>query len=250
MNKYGWLKQPQDDRDFKSLRYQLINQEILPSNYTLPIKLSIYDQEPLGSCGANGGSSCFTYEAKQKNIRTTFKPSRLFLYYNARAINGWENEDSGVYIRDIFKTLSKEGICSESNMPYDISKFTIKPSDKAYKNAKLHSVTEYAAVENNIDIIKKTVMSGACIEFGFNVYESFESGNWDSTTGIMPIPLPNESLLGGHAVIIIGWSDEKQSFLIQNSWGKNWGLKGLFWMPYSYMISKECDDFWCIEQIK
>ena len=57
--------------------------------------------------------------------------------------------------------------------------------------------------------------------------------------------------MGGHAVAIIGFSDSKKAFLIQNSWSEDWGKNGRFWLPYSFALNpNEADDFWCIEEVK
>ena len=39
---------------------------------------------------------------------------------------------------------------------------------------------------------------------------------------------------GGHAVVIIGYDDATQRFLVQNSWGPNWADGGFFGFPYQY----------------
>ena len=124
------------------------------------------------------------------------------------------------------------------------------PSKKAYENGLKNIAFKYAAVEQTEQAIKETLLSGAAVAFGFNVYSSFY-GSWVEDTVVMPIPKPGEELLGGHAILCIGYDDAKKAFLIQNSWGENWGIGGKFWMPYSFALNKnECDDFWCIEEIK
>lgn len=35
-----------------------------------------------------------------------------------------------------------------------------------------------------------------------------------------------------HAVLIVGWDDSKNAYLVKNSWGKNWGEDGYVWMDY------------------
>lgn len=37
---------------------------------------------------------------------------------------------------------------------------------------------------------------------------------------------------GGHMVLIIGWDDERQAWLVKNSWGEEWGEKGFAWIKY------------------
>lgn len=248
---YNWKREPVDDRDIKSTRYLTKAAEKLPAKFQLEFDIPIYDQEDLGSCTANSGCSCYRYESAQILKNFGFDPSRLFLYYNTRLIEDTVEYDSGAYIRDTFKAMNKYGLAPEADFPYITNTFTKKPTSTAYTNALKNIIVKYAKVDQDETVIKKTLQSGASVSFGFNVYQSFEAGNWQTTTGIMPIPKPGERLLGGHAVTIIGWDDSKNSFLIQNSWGIGWGLKGKFWMPYSFLLDwKECDDFWSIEEIR
>lgn len=202
------------------------------------------------NCTANSACACFRYETAQVKNNFDFEPSRLFQYYNSRLLEGTENEDAGAYIRDAFKAMNKYGLSLEKTWPYIISKFAIKPPVEAYAEGLKNVTVKYATVNQSESQIKQTLLSGAAISFGFNVYDSF-FGSWEHITGIMPLPKKTESLQGGHAVTIVGWSDTKKCFLIQNSWGENWGQKGLFWMPYSFLLNtNECDDFWCIEEVK
>lgn len=202
------------------------------------------------NCVANSACTCFRYEVAQLTNNFDFVPSRLFEYYNARLLQGWENEDSGAYIRDGFKAMNKYGLCLEKTWPYITSKFASKPPTEAYNEGLKNVTVKYASVVQNLQIIKETLVAGAAVSFGFDVYSSFY-GSWSNTTGIMPIPKSGENLLGGHAVVICGFSDSKQCFLIQNSWGYNWGLNGKFWMPYSYALNpSKADDFWAIQEVK
>ena len=248
---YNWKKGPEDERDIPSTRHLRVEKVTLPAEFELDRKIPIYDQLALGSCTSNSGCACYRYEWAQKKNNFDFEPSRLFLYWNTRYLEGTTNEDSGAYIRDVFKALNKWGLAPEEDFPYVISTFTKKPTDLAFQNGLKNLVIKYTSVLPTETVIKQTLLSGAAISFGFNVYQSFEVGNWDSTTGIMPIPKKGESLLGGHAVTITGWNDSKKCFKIQNSWGEEWGLGGYFWMPYSFLLNpSECDDFWCIDEIR
>lgn len=245
----NWVREPKDERDLKSVRH-LAAPVKLPSSFELDKQIPIYDQGTLGSCTANSACSCFRYETAQVQGDFGFDPSRLFQYYNSRLLQGWENEDSGAYIRDAFKAMNKYGLALEKTWPYKIKEFATKPSTEVYDEALNNVTVKYAAVNQNETEIKQTLISGAAISFGFNVYDSF-FGSWDRTTGMMPIPKKTEYLQGGHAVTIIGYDDNKKAFLIQNSWGTEWGLNGKFWMPYSFLLnSRECDDFWCIQEVK
>jgi len=247
----NWKKGPNDPRDYKSVRHLDAPADV-PSSYELPFQIPIYDQLDLGSCTANSGCACYRFESAQLLGNFNFDPSRLFLYYNTRLLEGTENEDSGAYIRDVFKALNKYGLAPEVDFPYHTQDFAKKPTTAAYSDGLKNLVVTYAAVQQVESVIKQTVLTGAAVSFGFNVYSSFMYGSWVyNDPAIMPIPKKSESLLGGHAVTIIGWDDAKKAFLIQNSWGTGWGNNGKFWMPYSFVTNNnECDDFWCIQEIK
>lgn len=245
----NWKRQPKDERDLKSVR-KLLAPKKLPASFELDLQIPVYDQGSIGSCVANSACAAYRYESAQKFDNFDFEPSRLFVYYNARKLQGWEKEDSGAYIRDGFKSLNKFGLANEVDWKYNVGKFADEPSKKAYENGLKNIAFKYAAVDQTEQAIKETLLSGAAVAFGFNVYSSFY-GSWVEDTVVMPIPKAGEELLGGHAILCIGYDDAKKAFLIQNSWGENWGIGGKFWMPYSFALNKnECDDFWCIEEIK
>lgn len=246
--KLNWKPSPPDERDFVSKRH-LQAPSVLPGEFVSPIKVPVYDQGNTGSCTGNGGVLCFRNEFIELTRNYDLDFSRLFLYYNTREIEGTVDEDSGAYIRDVFKALNKKGLCEEKYFPYIESTFRNKPTEEAYKNALNYLTVRYASVPKNVLQIKQTIYSGSLVEFGFLVYSSF-LGSWEKTTGDMPIPKKGERIEGGHAVTIVGWSDAKQAFYIQNSWGTGWGKDGYFWMPYSFAVSNNADDFWCIEEIK
>lgn len=247
----NWKKGPEDSRDYKSVR-RLSAPVQLPSEFELEKQIPIYDQLDIGSCVANSAASCYRFESAQVIGNFSFDPSRLFVYYNARKIQGWEKEDSGAYIRDGFKAMNKWGLADEKVWPYVTRDFAKEPNSQVYSDGLNNVIVKYARVSQTETAIKETLLSGAAVSFGFNVYSSFMYGSWPGKTpAIMPLPKSSEQLLGGHAVTIIGYADSKKCFLIQNSWGTGWGDNGKFWMPYSFLLnSKECDDFWCIETIK
>ena len=93
------------------------------------------------------------------------------------------------------------------------------------------------------------IASGFPFVFGFTVYESFESQEV-AQTGIVPMPSPGESVLGGHCVVAVGYDDTQRTFIIRNSWGTGWGEQGYCHMPYEYLISPHLSsDFWTIRSV-
>lgn len=243
----GWKPQKPDSRDYSYRAFHAEPNTLPPRVDLRSLCPPILDQGSLGSCVANAVSSVFRFALKKQKQRT-FQPSRLFIYYNARAIEGWENEDSGANIRDGFKTINHDGVCVESSWKYTISKFADKPPARTYKTAETHQAIEYAAVGQTLNELKACIADGFPFCFGFSVYESFERIGAD---GVMPYPQANEQFLGGHAVYAAAYSDETQMFTIRNSWSKAFGDGGDFYMPYSVITNPNlASDFWTLRLIE
>jgi len=243
----GWKKDLPDFRD-RVLALPAAKKDNLPPRVDLrPAEhFLIYDQGNLGSCTANALCAAFHFNQIKEGV-TDFTPSRLFLYYNERAMEGNVPNDSGAYLRDGIKSLNKIGVCPELMWPYEISTFTDKPIDKCYDEATRNTVKEYARVPQTSEDMKACVAAGFPFVFGFAVLSSFFSEEV-STTGVMPMPQPDDYVLGGHAVQACGYDDDKQVFLVRNSWGETWGDKGYFYMPYDYIADQNlAADFWAIK---
>ena len=179
-----------------------------------------------------------------------FTPSRLFIYYNERVIEHTVDSDSGAQIRDGVKSVHKLGAPPETDWPYDINQFSQKPPEQAYTDAKNYQAILYQRVTPTLGQLKGCLASGYPFVFGFTVYESFESQEM-ANTGHLGMPGTGEKQLGGHAVLAVGYEDSSQSFIVRNSWGADWGIKGYFTMPYPYLLQETlASDFWTIRSVE
>lgn len=50
--------------------------------------------------------------------------------------------------------------------------------------------------------------------------------------------------MAAHAFAIIGYDDSKQAFLMQNSWGTNWGCNGRIWVSYNSFFQYWSSGWW------
>ena len=246
---YGWVHDLPDARDFMYAAPLLRFPRGLPASVDLRSDCPpIYDQGQLGSCTANGIGGAIEFDQRKQGT-TEFVPSRLFIYYNERVIEGTVNQDSGAQIRDGIKSVVTIGAPPETDWAYDIQKFTERPPANAYSDAKQDLVSAYSRVGQDLTQMQGCLAEGYPFVFGFTVYESFESQEV-ADTGIVPMPSSGEAVKGGHCVVAVGYDNAKRVFIIRNSWGTDWGLKGYCLMPYEYLMTPHlASDFWTIRSV-
>ena len=234
---------PASQLKFKT--FDKVDRAILPTSVDLRPKMPpVYDQGQLGSCTANAIGALFEYDDKN-----AFTPSRLFLYYNERVIEHSTGTDSGAMISDGIRSLQTTGICPESMWPYDTSKFTTKPPTSCYTTASKYQALEAHNIHQDVTSMKTCLAYGFPFVVGIAVYSSFES-QAVATTGIVPMPDRKEQCLGGHAVLVVGYTSDNH-WIVRNSWGTSWGQKGYFTIPYLYLLdSNLCSELWTITSLK
>lgn len=247
--RYGWKRDSLDHRD-RVLQTALKDGPIAPHS---DLRLSgfmppIYDQLQEGSCTGNSISAGVDFERRRQG-EPFMTPSRQFIYWNERNMEGTVPQDAGAMIRDGIKVVASLGVCPESEWPYidDGQHFILKPSDQCFADALKFRTVQYSRVTQSeyhvrhcLSILQRPVI------FGFSVFESFESDEV-AKTGIVSMPGPGERPIGGHAVVAVGHDDPSRMFLIRNSWGPDWGQNGYFQMPYDYLLNPNlASDFWTL----
>ncbi|MDE3177952.1 MAG: C1 family peptidase [Pseudomonadota bacterium] len=255
--RYGWRRDLPDQRDHSYVVSGATLQNIGASADLRSQCPAVYDQGRIGSCTANAIAAAIEFDLMGQGA--DFMPSRLFIYYNERVMENSVGSDAGAQIRDGIKSVASQGDCNETDWPYDDTPAdpvtnvfppnapaAQQPPQYCYDNAVQHTAVNYQSIDQNLADMKACLSSGYPFVFGFTVYESFESPQV-AQTGDVPMPGANERVLGGHAVLAVGYDDDEQKFIVRNSWGPNWGDGGYCYMPYAYLLDNNLsDDFWTI----
>ncbi len=258
---YGWMPDLPDNRDHLYAA-PMAKLGPLPAKADLRRRCPhVYNQGQIGSCTANAIAAAIQFDRKKQRL-ADFTPSRLFIYYNERSIERSIPLDNGAQIRDGIKSVGKQGACPESDWPYDDTpadsntnvwpsgaKPAEKPPKSCYTLAKKFRALSYQRVDRTLTQMKGCLADGYPFVFGFTVYDAFESTEV-AKTGVLEMPVANENVVGGHAVLAVGYDDKAQRFMVRNSWGTGWGKRGYYTMPYSYLLTENLsDDFWTIRLV-
>lgn len=245
--KYDIVRDKLDERDY------IVEIEELVTNLPNSVDIRnlcppVYDQGQEGSCTANAGCAARAMLLGNKALML----SRAFLYYQERYLEGTTNSDSGASLRDTCRATQMYGICEESYMPYATTNFRTAPSTAAKQNALKYKVSSYTRLSTLSDIKTMLYTNKKPVIIGMEVFQSMESDTV-AKTGKLPTPANTEQMLGGHAVLVVGYVDTTPTktnpssgyLIVRNSWGPNWGDKGYFYMPYEY-FNKHTFDYWVI----
>lgn len=244
--KYGWKRSLPDHRVPRRYALRLVP---TPPFYDMTPRMPpVYDQLTLGDCTGNALAGAVQFLRAKQGL-PSFMPSRLFIYWNERVIEGTTSVDAGATVHDGVSTLTNLGACSETDWPYDPTQYAVQPPANCFTDAKTDLVSASAYVDQELDAMRECISSDVPIVFGVTVYDSFESQAVDSS-GIVPMPGATEDSLGGHCMLIVGYDDANQQFIVRNSWGSGWGQAGYCRMPYSYLLNQDlAADFWQIDTI-
>lgn len=245
INASGYIPSPINPND----EIYSFNDKQIPKSFDLSPYLSpVKDQGQLGSCTAFPIAAVYEFAAIQNNNQTNI--SELFIYYNARALRGNIDEDSGATLLDAINGVKENGACMADVCPYNVENFNKSPDDNAFVQAK-HQIVEKACrvtiAENDF---KHAIANGNPVIFGLKLFQSFYPKN---DLGVISYPSHDETSHenhGHHAMLLVGYNDEEKLFKVRNSWGNQFGDKGYCYIPYDYLANPNfCNEAFVIMKI-
>lgn len=269
----GWLPDYPDFRDYtveqKAVKTMLTPTGVvkasapsLPANVDLRAWCSpVEDQGSIGSCTAHAGVGMVEY-FERRSFGKHIDASRLFLYKVTRNMLHWTG-DTGAFLRTTMGAMVLFGVPPEEYWPYKIADYEKEPTPFCYAYAQSYQAINYYRLDAPgvtkaalLSRVKTNLAAGLPSMFGFTVYSSYTQSN---STGKIPYPTAGEKIVGGHAVMAVGYDDNlkiknanagatetKGALLIRNSWGTNWGDSGYGWLPYDYIKNGLAVDWWSL----
>jgi C1A family cysteine protease len=263
----GWLPDPPDFRD-----YHLEDKEVSKSVDTnlrsmaqqSPVRAfeskvrrppnsvdlrhlcsDVEDQQDIGSCTAQ--AVCALVEYLQRNLDGRhIDVSPLFLYKVTLSFLGWSG-DTGAFVRSAIKALRLFGVPPEDYYPYHTELFDQEPAAFAYAFAGNYKAIQYHRLDR-LEELKKSLAQGIPFAFGFTCYRSLYNPEVNKT-GVIPLPTRNDEVIGGHAVMAVGYDNGKGHLYFKNSWGTEWGDDGYGALPFEYIEYGLAQDYWALTRM-
>lgn len=232
----GVIPSPVDERDYT---YSMIAQvdstvDALPASFQLTYQFPVKNQGQVGSCVGHSISEM------DEIVRATDKQLSPGYIYANRTDSQWQG--SGMMPREALSQLVKCGIPLNDFFPVNEEYPGIKATLAKYDTAKItaNAITRKSDsfISLNKDEVKKYIFNEKKpVLVTVGVYESF----YNAVNGV--IPQATGKSLGGHAMLIIGWKDDK--FVVLNHWGDWGGAKGYLYIPLTFNSFKE---FWSVTE--
>jgi C1A family cysteine protease len=214
----------------------------------------IEDQGQLGSCTANAAAGIYEY-FERRAFGRHIDVSRLFIYKTTRDLMHTKG-DTGAELRTVMGALVLFGAPPEEYWAYDVARYDVEPPAFVYAFGDSFKALTYYRLDPPgiapaalLNEVKTQAATGLPSMFGFTCYSSLDGPEADK--GFIPFPVPGEKIVGGHAIVVVGYDDtvqcknaSKGAFLIRNSWGTSWGQHGYGYLPYDYVLKGIAQDFW------
>ena len=201
------------------------------------------------SCVANAVVGALEFHQRRAR-QPTIDLSRLFVYYNARALAEKENEDCGSYIHHGMAALLAHGACEERMWPFLEAMVKTKPTMGCFKNASYYEAVQYARTPLGVPALA-AISQGLPVVFG--TYIPMDYYHAGDKTGIMPGPgeVVQTQPPSGHAMLMVGYDMTEKAWLVRNSWGAGFADGGYVWIPFDTLEAwSDATSFWTIGAIE
>ena len=166
-----------------------------------------------------------------KNDLPVFPPSMLFIYKHCKF---YQDNTDLISFEVIFKAIRAKGFCIENE--FRTNKYNInnaKITEDLYEKAIPYKFIKVYSVLNNFSVIKRVLFNKYPILVGFSLYYKLTrvSDNfW----------MPNENIehnIGGIGGVLVGYIEDREVFIMAQTYGTNFGQHGYILIPYEYITN-------------
>ena len=230
----GWVKDEADDRDFlyEASGEPLPVKAVAPNQFRTNALGSVVNQDGEPSCVAYSGDSI----SQHLNIENPDLARSLALgidasemYAECKKRDGIPNIP-GTYIRVCASIAVERGFLVR---PIPATR-TLPAYPGGY--VKFGSYTRIRSIQD----MKDAIFTNGPVWFGMAV----DDGIYDATYDRPRLPEPTGNVIGGHAMVAVGYSDTAGGFWVKNSWGNHYGRLGYCRIPYSWFEMYSDFDAW------
>lgn len=241
----GWVREP--GHVVAATPLLLPFQAYLPEEADLSAKFPVPgNQGHQSSCTAwaTGYAVRSYHEGKRRNWGFS-SPSQIIspAYIYNRLVGFRGACDAGTSISDALKLLKTDGAPTLSTYPYQENDCSRPANPEQVQSGSEFRISGWSAVDSRrLDDVKGQIAGGQPVMFGMEVSERFEN-----LTGGEIYDDTSSPRTGGHAMVLVGYSERRQAFKIMNSWGTQWGDGGFGWI--SYRALKQLSDVMFVMEV-
>lgn len=221
---------------------EVFETQALPAKIDLRKDMSpVRNQGNFGSCTSFATMGLQEYLLKKQGRYVQQAPA--FNWYQSRRQTGSKGKDDGVPTEFAVKMLDAYGSVPESEMPYlaaskqgnetaRLGFLTQQPSSELTSLGKKNRIVTGYKTVTKLSGIRKSLSDGMPVVLAMRVFSSMSN---TPKSGLLPMPTNKDTFQGGHAVLAVGYDNEKKMLIVRNSWGTDWADGGYFYMPYDYV---------------
>jgi hypothetical protein len=235
------------------------NISVTPKTEMIPaMGLTVKHQEDTSACTGFALSTVVEYLLRKSEREPRPAISPFMLYSMARRYDEFPGsvDDTGSSLRGALKGWFKHGACSQELFPAlampaaanetadDWWLDAVKRPLGAYYRIDTRNIVEMHAALNEVGILYASAGCHAGWDDGHGVTPQ----KAPSTPGAQPFwiipPDKQDAATDGHAFVIVGYTQD--GFLIQNSWGEEWGTHGMAVLTYDDWM-RNAMDCWVVQ---
>lgn len=240
---FGWVRPEAHGRAAHAGKRTALSLGGMAPAATLADLPPVFDQHRVGSCVTQALAGAVMALAPRSGYRMEL-PDRRALYRRARELIGTTQEDSGAIIADGIGVLRCGWEAEREEPPREWGPAWREPAPVQPLDAP--RIVSAEALDFDPASIAWELACGHPVVVGLQVTEA-----WMGFSGTM-LPPPREAgdVVGGHAVMLVGYDLAARVWRVRNSWGEGWAEGGYAWLPWEWTSLPWCGEVHAVRAIR